>query len=98
LPPAPRAPAAAGTATHPLTVLPQFQLDGVSPALQRSVMELVARGLRVLAEAVHLPGAAPAPLLLPRSCLKAREWARRDGVVTSVECVEVRQHRNHRGI
>ena len=92
-PPSPRAPAA-GAATHPLTVLPQFQLDGVSPAVQNQIVELVKRGLAALGEFVHLQGAAPAPLLLPRTCLKVREW-RRDGKVTS-ECIEVReQHVTH---
>ena len=88
-PPAPGAPAKDAT-THPLTVLPQFQLDGVSAELRSSIVELVSRGLRVLGEAVRLPGPAPAPLLLPRSCMKIREWARRDGGVTATECVEVR--------
>ena len=86
--PQPLAPAT-NAETHPLTVLLQFQLDGVSPAVQRSVVELVNRGIKALGEAVHLPGEAPAPLLLPRSCAKVREWARRDGGVTS-ECIEVR--------
>jgi ribosomal protein L37AE/L43A len=77
-----------------LTVLPQFQLDGVSPAVQNQIVELVKRGLAALGEFVHLQGAAPAPLLLPRTCLKVREW-RRDGKVTS-ECIEVReQHVTH---
>lgn len=93
-PPAPRAPAA-GAATHPLTVRPEFQLDGVSPAVQNQIKELVLRGLAALGEYVHLPG-PPAPLLLPRTCLKVREWSRRDGSVTS-ECIEVREHAALRG-
>ena len=79
------APPAAQPATHPLTVHVEYQqldagVDGVE------LIWCVKTALAMLASAVHLPGAAAQPLLLPRPCAVERTWPS-----GKVECVQEAQ-------
>jgi hypothetical protein len=58
--------------------------------MMRLVHELVSQALKSLGDAVHMPGSAPAPLLLPRSCAVLQQWRRGGRETGPAECVMVR--------